>query len=59
MVRALALLSLSLAALGVHGFLGFGDQCIPVPSHLCAIAYDDDGCKVAQDRLGPGGVCAM
>ena len=32
----------------ISGFLGMGDRCVPVPSHLCAIAYDDDGCKVWQ-----------
>merc|ERR1712179_264732 len=39
-----ALLFLCVLA-GAHGFLGMGDRCVPVPSHLCAIAYDDDGCK--------------
>jgi len=33
------------ALAGAYGFLGMGDRCVPVPSHLCAIAYDDDGCK--------------
>ena len=27
-----------------------GDRCVPVPSHLCAIAYDDDGCKVSLGK---------
>ena len=30
------------------GFLGLGNKCVPVPRNLCAIAYDDDGCKVCQ-----------
>jgi len=33
------------ALAGAHGFLGMGDRCVPVPSRLCAVAYDDDGCK--------------
>merc|ERR1711890_103765 len=28
-----------------QGLLGFGNKCVPVPSHLCAYAYDDDGCE--------------
>ena len=28
-----------------------GDRCVPVPSHLCAVAYDDDGCKVTMTMM--------
>merc|ERR1712002_202485 len=28
-----------------QGLLGFGSKCVPVPSNLCARAYDDGGCR--------------
>ena len=24
------------------------DSCVAVPAHLCALAYDDDGCEVSR-----------
>merc|ERR1712055_625165 len=52
MLREALLLACGLV--GVHGFLGMGDRCVPVPSHLCAIAYDDDGCRGWSLRIPQG-----
>jgi len=43
MLRIALIISCALA--GTYGFLGLGNKCVPVPRNLCAIAYDDDGCK--------------
>jgi len=42
MLRVLLLCSV---LAGARGLLGFGSKCVPVPRHLCALAYDDDGCR--------------
>jgi len=40
----LLLVTFSILIASSQGFSIFGSRCVPVPSHLCALAYDDDGC---------------
>merc|ERR1719234_3093014 len=55
MLRQALLIVCALA--GAYGFLGMGNRCVPVPSHLCAVAYDDDGCKLVTSGLEVGHSC--